>query len=66
MTKLLGPRFANNWEKESLGLNQWLNQEFYQRVFSKSLISDISDDILCPKSVCLKFPNGILEHGAVK
>lgn len=63
---ILGPRFANNWGRRSLGLNHWLNWEFYQRSFYKSLVSDLTDGILLPKSVCLKLPNGILEHGAVK
>ena len=32
----------------------------------KTLASDIADDTIPPDSVYLKFPNGILEHGAVK
>lgn len=48
-------------------MNCWLNREFYQRIFFfLSLVSDITDDILPPKSVCLRLPNGMLEHGARK
>lgn len=52
----------------------WLESMATSRILSKDnlkkkkkpLASNIADDTIPPESVYLKFPNGILEHGAVK
>lgn len=48
---------------ESMALSRILSKDNLKK---KTLASDIADDTIPPDSVYLKFPNGILEHGAVK
>lgn len=43
-----------------------LSKDNLKKKKKKPLASDIADDTIAPESVYLKFPNGILEHGAVK